>query len=61
MKRALNTEELYEAFTRAAGDAMNDGDGNARKQLNIAADNLEPFAMGYLATALLEMGVGVEP
>ena len=58
MQRALNTEELYEAFTRAAGAAFSDGDGEARKQLNIAADNLEPFAMGYLATALLELGAG---
>lgn len=60
MLRALNTEELYEAFTRAAGAAYDDSDGDARKQLNIAADILEPFAMGYLATTLLELGVGRE-
>ena len=60
MMRALNSDELYEAFPHAAQAAVDGGDGDARKQLNIAADNLEPFAMGYLATALLEMGVGVE-
>jgi hypothetical protein len=60
MQRALNAEELYEAFSRAAQDAVNCGDGAERKQLNIAADNLDSFAMGYLATALLEMGIGVE-
>ncbi len=59
MLRALNSDELYQAFTDAAQAAVNDSDGDARKQLNIAADNLEPFAMGYLATALLNMGVGV--
>jgi hypothetical protein len=58
MMRALNTDELYEAFTKAAGDAVDAGDGEARTQLNLAADMLEPFAMGFLASALLEMGVG---
>jgi hypothetical protein len=61
MKRALNTDELYRAFNAAAVRAFDDGDREARKQLRFAEELLEPFAMGYLATALLEeLEVGVD-
>lgn len=60
MLRALSPEELYAAIDAAALAAFNDGDDDARKELRIAEENLQPFAVGYLATALLEMGVGAE-
>lgn len=54
MTRALNTEEFYDILTEAALDASQAEDQDSADEILAAIDILNPFAVGFIATALLE-------